>query len=181
MLTHRVSPLPSPPVTPYVISMPYEWLPPEDDTQRLHLWPHRSLTQRGFVSFVGVTAALIAVPLFGVLGSPVLWALLPFLLLAIWAVWFALRKNGRDRDILEDLRLSVDTIRITRHGPKGKRQDWTANPHWLRVTLHPTGGPVPNYLTLKGEGREVELGAFLSEEERIALRGELVAKLAVLR
>ena len=35
------------------------------------------------------------------------------------------------------------------------------------------GGPVPNYLTLKAKGREVELGAFLSEEERITFGNEL--------
>ena len=64
--------------------MPYEWLPPDGATQRLHLWPHRSLNQRGFVWFIGLTAALIALPLFGVIGSPVVWALLPFLLAAIW-------------------------------------------------------------------------------------------------
>lgn len=157
--------------------MPYEWLPPRDGEQRLHLWPHRSLSQRGFVGFVGLTAALIAVPLLPNLGSPVLWALLPFLLATIWGIWFALRKNGRDRDIVEDLSLTPDRITLVRHGPKGQRQDWEANPYWLRVTLHETGGPVPNYLTLKGEGREVELGAFLSEEERIALKGEIDAKL----
>lgn len=157
--------------------MPYEWLPPDGTEQRLHLWPHRSLTQRGFVGFIGATAALIALPLLGSLGSPVLWMLLPFLLAAIWAIWFALRKNGRDRDIVEDLRLAPDRVTLVRHGPKGKRQDWTANPYWLRLTLHETGGPVPNYLTLKGEGREVELGAFLSEEERVALRDDLLARL----
>jgi uncharacterized membrane protein len=161
--------------------MPYEWLPPEGTEQRLHLWPHRSLTQRGFVWFIGLTAALIAVPLMGILGSPVLWALLPFLLVTIWAIWFALRKNGRDRDIVEELRLSRGRITLVRHGPKGRRQDWEANPYWLRVTLHQTGGPVPNYLTLKGEGREVELGAFLSEEERIALHRELLSRVAALR
>lgn len=160
--------------------MPYEWLPPDGTEQRLHLWPHRSLTQRGFVWFVGATAALIALPLLGSLGSPVLWMLLPFLLAAIWAIWFALRKNGRDRDIVEDLRLAPDRVTLVRHGPKGKRQDWTANPYWLRLTLHETGGPVPNYLTLKGEGREVELGAFLSEEERVALRDDLLARLQAL-
>lgn len=158
--------------------MPYEWLPPRDGEQRLHLWPHRSLSQRGFVGFVGLTAALIAVPLLPNLGSPVLWALLPFLLATIWGIWFALRKNGRDRDIVEDLSLTPDRITLVRHGPKGQRQDWEANPYWLRVTLHETGGPVPNYLTLKGEGREVELGAFLSEEERVALRGELADRIA---
>ena len=161
--------------------MPYEWLPPDDGAQRLHLWPHRSLTQRGFVGFVGLTAALIGVPLLAHLGSPVLWALLPFLAGTIWAIWFALRKNGRDRDIVETLSLTPDRITLVRHGPKGQRQDWEANPYWLRVTLHATGGPVPNYLTLKGEGREVELGAFLSEEERVALKRELQDRIARLR
>ena len=161
--------------------MPYEWLPPKDGKDRLHLWPHRSLTQAGFVWFVGATAVLIALPLMGTLGSPVLWALLPFLLGAIWAIWFALRKNGRDRDIVEDLAFDPDRITLVRHGPKGRRQDWDANPYWVRVTLHETGGPVPNYLTLKGEGREVELGAFLSEEERIALRDDLARRFAALR
>ncbi|WP_374390963.1 DUF2244 domain-containing protein [Tabrizicola sp.] len=161
--------------------MPYEWLPPRDGEQRLHLWPHRSLSQRGFVGFVGLTAALIALPLLAHLGSPVLWALLPFLLVTIWGIWFALRKNGRDRDIVEDLSLTPDRITLVRHGPKGQRQDWEANPYWLRVTLHETGGPVPNYLTLKGEGREVELGSFLSEEERVALRWELQDQLRALR
>jgi uncharacterized membrane protein len=161
--------------------MPYEWLPSKGETDRLHLWPHRSLTQRGFVWFVGLTAALIAVPLLAHLGSPVLWALLPFLAGTIWALWFALRKNGRDRDIVEDLTLSPDHITLVRHGPRGKRQDWEANPYWLRITLHETSGPVPNYLTLKGEGREVELGAFLSEEERIALKGELMDRIARLK
>ena len=157
--------------------MPYEWLPPQDGEQHLHLWPHRSLTQRGFVGFVGLTAALIVVPLVANLGSPVLWALLPFLLGTIWAIWFALRKNGRDRDIVEDLRLSPDRLHLVRHGPKGKRKDWEANPYWVRVTLHKTGGPVPNYLTLKGDGREVELGAFLSEDERLALQKDLQSRL----
>jgi uncharacterized membrane protein len=157
--------------------MPYEWLPTTDGEQRLHLWPHRSLTQRGFVWFIGLTATLIAVPLIGLLGKPVLWALLPFLLAAIWAIWFALRKNGRDRDIVEDLHLTPNHITLTRHGPNGRRQHWDANPYWVRVTLHETGGPVPNYLTLKGEGREVELGAFLSEEERVALKDDLTSRL----
>lgn len=161
--------------------MPYEWLPVEGPEHRLHLWPHRSLTQRGFVWFIGATAALIAVPLIGTIGSPVLWALLPFLVTAVWAIWFALRKNGRDRDIVEDLVLAPGQVTLTRHGPRGRRQDWEANPYWLRVTLHKTGGPVPNYLTLKGEGREVELGPFLSEEERIALKDELEARLHRLR
>ena len=63
--------------------MPYQWLPPTGETQRLHLWPYRSLPRRGMVWFIGGTAALIAVPLLGVLGSPVLWGLLPLSLIHI--------------------------------------------------------------------------------------------------
>jgi len=40
---------------------------------------------------------------------------------------------------------------------------------------------VPNYLTLKGEGREVELGAFLSEAERIALKDEVQGHISRLK
>lgn len=158
--------------------MPYEWLPSEGGAHRLHLWPHRSLSQRGFVWFIGTTAALVVLPLLSVIGSPVVWALLPFFLAMLAAIWVALRKNGRDRDIVEDLTLTPDRITLARHGPRGKRQDWEANPYWLRITLHETGGPVPNYLTLKADAREVELGSFLSEDERIALARDLEKRLS---
>jgi len=161
--------------------MPYQWLPPDGNSQHLHLWPHRSMNQAGFVWFVGLTAGLIAVPLFGLIGSPVLWGLLPFLLAAIWGIWFALRKNGRDRDIVEDLVLTPEQVSLTRHGPRGKRQEWQANTHWVRLERHASTGPVPHYLTLKGGPREVELGAFLSEAERLALASDLTQKLAALR
>lgn len=153
--------------------MPYEWLPPSGDTRRLHLWPYRSLPRRGMVWFLGGTAMFIAVPLLGLIGSPVLWGLLPFLLATIAGIWWALERSFRDAEIVEDLTLTRDQITLTRHGPRGKRQDWQANPHWVRLTLHATGGPVPQYLTMKGEGREVELGAFLTEEERRRLCAEI--------
>lgn len=162
--------------------MPYEWLPAPDETQvRLHLWPYRSLPRKGFVLFIGATCLLILVPMLAVLGSPVLWGILPFFALAIWGLWAALARSYRDGEIVEDLALSRDSLTLTRHGPRGRRQDWQANPYWVSVQLHPTGGPVPNYLTLKGNGREVELGAFLSEDERLALRDELQTRLLHLR
>jgi len=40
--------------------------------------------------------------------------------------------------------------------------------------MHPTGGPVAHYLTMHGKGRKVEIGSFLSEDERKVLYGELV-------
>ncbi|WP_091298703.1 DUF2244 domain-containing protein [Gemmobacter aquatilis] len=159
--------------------MPYEWLPPSADgpTARLHLWPYRSLPRRGFVWFIGGTAVLIAVPLLSVLGSPVLWGLLPFLLATIGGIWWALERSYRDGEIVEDLALWPDRITLVRHGPHGRRQDWQANPYWVRVIRHEQGGPVPQYLTLKGGTREVEIGSFLAEEERVTLAAELTDRL----
>ncbi len=162
--------------------MPYHWSDtPTSASQRLTLWAHRSLTNRGFVGFVGATAALFLLPLITQIGHPGLWVLLPFLLSALAALWWALDRNQRDRAITEDLTLEPHRIAVIRTGPHRKHQTWEANPHWVRLTLHPEAGPVPNYLTLSGNGREVELGAFLTEAERIALKADLEARIAALR
>ncbi|NAZ35772.1 DUF2244 domain-containing protein [Rubellimicrobium sp. CFH 75288] len=174
--------------------MPYAWLTrPSAAPERsgaasasppaavLRLWPHRSLPLRGFAGFIGITAALLAVPLLPVLGSPVLWGLLPFLLAALAGLWWALRLSYRSGEVLEELRLWPDRIELERHDPFRPPRRWEANPHWVRTAIHPTGGPVPHYLTLTGAGRTVEIGAFLSEEERLALRPEIEDALARLR
>ena len=131
--------------------------------------------------FIGGTAATIGVPLIAVVGTPVLWGLLPFLVLAIAAVWWALQRSFSDANIVEDLILTPDQITLVRHGPRGRRQDWQANPHWVRLTLHSKDGPVPQYLTLSGNGREVELGAFLTPSERVALKADLATILSQLQ
>ena len=85
--------------------MPYQWItPPTAGAEaELHLWPYRSLPRRGFVWFIGGTAAALTVPLLAVLGSPILWGLLPFMLLVLWALWWALSRSYRDGAILEVL------------------------------------------------------------------------------
>lgn len=152
--------------------MPYEWTQTAD-SKVLHLWPYRSLPRRGFVVFIGGTALMITIPLLAVLGSPVLWGLLPFLVMAVAGLYWALDRSYRDAEIVETLTFEGTRLHLSRHGPRGKRQDWEANPHWVRVVQHKTGGPVPEYITLAGGPREVELGAFLSEDERVTLVGDL--------
>ncbi len=158
--------------------MPYQWLPPtEPQTAHLRLWPHRSLPRRGFVWFIAVTVGFLTLPLFSQLGTPGLWVLLPFLAAAVAGVWFALERSYADGRMTEDLCLYPDRVTLLRHNPRGEDQSWEANPHWVRVTLHATSGPVPAYLTLTGNQREVELGAFLTPEERQQLYGMLLKQL----
>lgn len=153
--------------------MPYEWTKDPKGTAELHLWPYRSLPRRGMVWFIALTAALLGLPALVLIGSPVLWGLLPFLVGTVAAIWAALQRSFRDGEIVEVLRFSPGDLHLTRHGPRGRFQDWQANPHWVQVTLHSQGGPVPQYLTLRGAGREVELGVFLTEDERVALNKEV--------
>ena len=158
--------------------MPYEWnttSDPDAGTPRetLHLWPHQSLQPRGYVGFISATALLLCLPLMAVMGSLVLWGLLPFLVLALGGIIFALDKNRKDNQILETLELGPEDALLTRSTARGARQSWSCNRYWTRVELR-DNGPVPNYVTLTGNGREVEIGAFLSEDERKDLYHELV-------
>ena len=160
--------------------MPYEWITsdtPNAPKAELHLWPYRSLPRRGFVWIMGMGFTLILLPLMGLLGTITLWWLLPFALGAMGALWFFIEKSYKDGEILEELLIWNGRITLTRHGPRGALQEWAANPYWVTIHLHKTGGPVPYYVTLKGDGREVEIGAFLSEDERPKLYEELAERL----
>lgn len=159
--------------------MPYSWIQTEatEPRQELHLWPHQSLRPGGFVLFIGVTLALVLLPLLPVLGTALLWGLLPFMALAVGGVWFAIHRSRRAAQILEILTLTDSRAQLVRHNPGGKVQQWDCNRHWAQLLMHEADGPVPHYVTLRGGGREVEIGAFLSEDERVALYDELSRRL----
>ena len=156
--------------------MPYDWTPtaPGSASGELHLWPHQSLPPRGLAAVVLGIFTLALIPLFTMLGSVLLWGILPFILLAVLGTWFALSRNQRDRRIIEVLTLTEEDARLVRRNPDGGVQEWDCNRYWTRPELHADDGPVPNYVTLKGCGREVEIGAFLSEDERKALYDDLI-------
>lgn len=155
--------------------MPFQWTTtPDESPQRLRLWPHNSLPLRGMAAFVLATFTMILIPVVTLLGSPVLWGLLPFALMAVWGVYFALRRNRQARQIVEVLTLDKDTARLERTEPSGEVKAWDCNRYWTKITKYENDGPIPQYVTLKGKGREVEIGAFLSEDERTALYDELL-------
>ena len=139
----------------------------------IELWPYNSLKPKGFAFFLGATFALIALPLFNVLGTKVFWGLFPFLFLTLMGIWFALRKSLRDRQIIEQLTLYKDELVLIRQDPTGKQREWVCSPYWSKLRIYNKEGPVANYITLSGNGREVELGSFLGENERKELFQEL--------
>lgn len=162
--------------------MPYRWhdTAPEQSGAVFHLeiWPHRSLPPRGFAWAIGLAAAALALPMLAVLGTAVLWGLLPFAAVAVGGLWVAMRRSYRAPR--EELWLSPEHLRLLRRDPGRPDRLWETNPYWLRLRLR-QDGPVEDYLTLTDGQREIELGAFLAPEERVALHGELGERLRQLR
>jgi len=148
---------------------------------KLHLWPYRSLPRRGFAAVIGLTFLGFLIPLFAFIGTVSLWWLLPFAMAALWALWYFIERSYRDGEVLEELTIWRDHMTLTHTGPGKTHHEWEANPYWVTLHMHETGGPVPHYLTLKGGAREVELGRFLSEDERPALYRALLRALAEAR
>lgn len=150
---------------------------------RVLLWPHRSLPRGGFVIFIAATSVMLAIPVLPLIGTSALWGLLPFLVLTVAGLWFFLMRNYRDGHMIEELSLWPDMITLVRLNPRGteaqRRQDWSANPYWVKVSSHEK--PVAHYLTLSGGSRDVELGTFLTPDERKELHATLDEQLRALR
>jgi uncharacterized membrane protein len=100
--------------------------------------------------------------------------------LAVWGLWHAIQRSYRGAATREVLLLTRQSLTLTRSDPGREARVWQTNPYWVRVGLR-ANGPVEDYLVLTDGRREIELGAFLSPEERISLRGDLDLRLARLR
>jgi len=164
--------------------MPYEWIDShgkEAPQVELHLWPYRSLLRKDFVLFIGGTCLIVLLPLLVLLGSPVLWALLPFFAIAVGGVWYAINHSYKSGEILEELRIWPDRMTLDHMHPRKGHHTWEGNPYWVQLKIDPKHERITNYITLKGSDREVELGAFLPEDERAVLYSELQDRLRMVQ
>ena len=144
------------------------------------LWPHRSLSPEGFRIILGITATGLALPILALAGTGAAIALAPYAALALFALWAFIKLSYRSGRMTEVLRLWPDAIAVERREPWGRIKRWTANPYWVDVEVTDTKA-VARYLTLRGNGRTIELGAFLTPEERVELADELRTRIAHLR
>lgn len=151
----------------------------DDPVWSITLWPYRSLSPQGFRIILGITAVGLALPLLALAGTGAALALAPYAALALFALWAFIKLSYRSGRITEVLRLWPDAIAVERREPWGRVRRWSANPYWVDVQLADTKA-VQRYLTLRGNGRTIELGAFLTPEERVELANELRTRIAQL-
>lgn len=138
----------------------------------LTLWPHRSLPRKSYPGLLMLVAAGFALPVGAVIQFKGGWVIAAFAAGATGLLHYFMRATYRTGRVRETLELWPDLLRVARDDPGGRRRVWEANPHWVRVSLHDTPS-VRSYLVLSASGEEVELGAFLTAEERRALAAQI--------
>ena len=137
--------------------------------------PNCSLTQKArrnvFVAIAAVTLLIASV--FSSLGY---WLILPFAGLEIGVLAWAFDALAKRADDYESLRICGDEILIERR-EGGNLERRTLNCQWAQLVLvmASPGGRVG--LALRSHGRDTEVGAFLTDEDRLGLAEELRARI----
>ena len=136
------------------------------DAQRFsaRLTPHRSLGPRGFLVLMAVLCAVsfIAGVIFWLAGA---WPVVGFFGLDVLLVYLAFKLNYASARRYETVEISGDELIVRRVVPGREPKQWTFHPYWVRVEMESDGefyGPL--YLT--SHGTRLQIGAFLSGEER---------------
>ena len=141
----------------------------EEPLLSLTIWPHRSCDRKTFILILFIISFILIIPSFLFLSLSFAISILPFSLLSIFLFFFVGNKNFNDALLIEKLKIYPKKIILERKEPNNEIKKWHSNPYWTKVNIY-NNGPVESYLTLKGNGKEVELGSFLTPEERISLK-----------
>lgn len=130
----------------------------------LELWPHRAMERRHFAWVVGGVATLfILLGLrFLLLGA---WPILPFMLVDVLILGWAMRASYRSGHAAEHVRLERRELWLERVSPLGARQQLRLDPLAVRVELEQFPD-TRNRLWLHERNRREPVGAFLSAGER---------------
>lgn len=139
---------------------------------RMILAPHRSATWRENLYLVAAVAAL-ALPIaigWALLGY---WVILPLCGLELLALVAGLYWSSHALLAREVVTVGDDAITIEA-GRRRVERRFELRRHWARVTLAPGRGKAhPRRLIVRSHGRAVELGRFLTDDERGEAAGRL--------
>ena len=116
-----------------------------------------------FVVSVGIASA------FAALGA---WMVLPFAGLEMLVLYLAFRTVDRHAADYERVAIDGDRVEVERH-EAGRTQRFEFNRCWARVIASGDGGR----LALRSHGRELEIGRFLNDAQRLDLARALKSRL----
>ncbi len=150
-----------------------------DDTHQTKflIRPNRSMTATGmiiFVCLVGFAVLLVAIR-FVVLGA---WMVLPFAVLEIGLIAAGFWLYERASRYRETVQISSNNILVTQESVRG-HSTCEFDPHWVQVTLREDPrGWYPSRLLVRSKSKQVEIGACLTNYERVTLSAALIKSMA---
>jgi len=143
------------------------------------LEPQRSASSRNINTAI-IVFALASLPLSAMFTMVGAWPVAVFIGLDVLLLAAALRLHfwhGRSHEVVT---ITQDLLTVDRIGALGRRtRAWEAQPHWLKVEVKRIDED-RNRLMLRSRDRRVEIGRFLTAEEKSLLALELRDKLGQL-
>lgn len=141
---------------------------PAGHADSIVLRPNRSLSARGMAMLFGGVAGSVAVLAVIFLNSGA-WPVVPFLGLELAAVAATLWLQHRHTNDCEIIRLEDDRLEVVQR--RGRSETCHRFPrYWARVVMEPSpNNHHPSRLVIRSHGRELEVGAGMTEEARRVL------------
>lgn len=129
------------------------------------LTPHRAMGLGGVRLVVAVTAALALIPgvIFFAMGA---WPVVGFLGLDVLALYWALSRSLRDGKAFEEITLWRDALDIRRVSARGRETMLSVNPFFVRFSVQRDGDGRVTALRLSGRETEIEIGQFLTPDDK---------------
>lgn len=143
------------------------------------LYPHRSLSRRGFAVLMAVVA-LVCFTLGALFFLQGAWPIFGFFGLDVLVLYLFFRANYRSGRVYEKLRLTPAVLTVERGDHKGPRSTDEMQPTWLRVAMDDPPRH-ESQIRLSSHGRTIIVGSFLSPPERAEVAGALNEALDRLR
>ena len=143
----------------------------------LTIWPHRSLSPKGFVIVITILASLLFIVGIGFFLAGA-WPVIGFLGLELLVVWGAFKLNYRAAKVRETIEVTIESLKIEHTDELGKSEILKFPVGWLRVHLSPpiapdTAARYQQRVILSSHGVKTEIGAFLHPVEKAQLRHEI--------
>lgn len=143
------------------------------------LRPHRSGGRLAGRAVLAV-AAVIWLPIAGVVATIGAWPVLPFLGLELALLALALGLSRRSGNAIEAITLSRQALTVRRVDHWGAETSVSFAPHWLQVIVE-TVDEDNSRLVLRSHGQSLTIARFLLPHERVALARALRRELARVR
>jgi len=143
------------------------------------LHPHASLGPHSFLALMAAVSAIsfTAGVAFMLIGA---WPIFAFFGLDVLLVYLAFRVSYHRARMYETVRLTANELAVEKVDPNGRKQRWEFQPYWLRVGVQ-NSSRHGAMLTLSSHGRTLEIGAFLTPEEKHDVAQALEVELRRLR